>query len=325
MTKVTILHEYISQIEQALQSGGATEHTHRPALKRLLEEIENGVTATNEPKRIECGAPDFVVSRGQTTVGYVEAKDVGVSLDEALKTDQLRRYRESLGNLVLTNYLEFRWFVDGAERGAARLGNVGPTGKVVLDRSGGESVLKLLRDFYARQVSPVGTPKDLAERMARLARMTRDLIVQAFQKEPESGTLHEQLRAFRETLIPDLEPEQFADMYAQTIAYGLFAARAMGSGSGTFTREAAVWMLPKTNPFLRSLFNHIAGPDLDDRIAWLADDLAQLLAEADMAAVLEDFGKRAKREDPVVHFYESFLQEYDPEMREMRGVYYTPE
>lgn len=325
MEDINMLREYARQVEKAVRKGDATEHTHRPALKALLEAVEKGVTATNEPKRIECGAPDFVVSRGQTTVGYVEAKDVGAGLDEALKTDQLKRYRESLGNLVLTNYLEFRWFVDGDELGAARLGSVSPTGKVVLDKTGADALLELLRGFYALRMPSVGTPKELAERMARLGRMTRDLIVQAFEREQEGGTLHSQLTAFRETLIPDLGPEQFADMYAQTIAYGLFAARAMGNGGGTFTRQAAVWMLPKTNPFLRSLFNHIAGPDLDDRIAWIVDDLAQLLDEADMAAVLQDFGKRTKREDPVVHFYETFLKEYDPKMREMRGVYYTPE
>jgi predicted helicase len=114
-------------------------------------------------------------------------------------------------------------------------------------------------------------------------------------------------------------------MYAQTIAYGLFAARCTNSGNKEFTRKDAAFLLPKTNPFLRKLFNHIAGPDLDDRIAWLVDDLAQVLAQADMAAVLQDFGKRTAREDPVVHFYETFLTAYDPRVREMRGVYYTPE
>ena len=325
MDEIKPLREYVRQIERALQRGDATEHTHRPAMKAFLETVESGVTATNEPKRVECGAPDFVVSRGQTTVGYVEAKDVGTSLDEASKTDQLKRYRESLGNLVLTNYIEFRWFVDGAERGSARLGGVTAAGKVVFDKTGAEAVLGLLEGFYALRVPSVGTPKELAERMARLARMTRDLIVEAFGREQEGGTLHGQLAAFRETLIPDLSTGQFADMYAQTIAYGLFAARAMGSGGGTFTRQSAAYLLPKTNPFLRSLFNHIAGPELDDRIAWVVDDLAQLLAEADMAAVLQDFGKRTKKGDPVVHFYETFLKEYDPKTREMRGVYYTPE
>jgi predicted helicase len=114
-------------------------------------------------------------------------------------------------------------------------------------------------------------------------------------------------------------------MYAQTIAYGLFAARCDKSSGKDFTRQNAAYLLPKTNPFLRKLFNHIAGPDLDDRIAWLVDDLAQVLAQADMEAILKDFGKRTGKEDPVVHFYETFLKAYDPKIREMRGVYYTPE
>ncbi|MBA7620135.1 hypothetical protein ES703_27479 [subsurface metagenome] len=169
------------------------------------------------------------------------------------------------------------------------------------------------------------TPKDLALRMARLAHMIRNLIIAAFEKEPESGSLHTQLLAFRESLIPDLQVDYFADMYAQTIAYGLFAARCTAPENKDFTRQNATYLLPKTNPFLRKLFNTIAGPDLDDRIAWSVDDLAQVLAQADMEAVLKDFGKRTAKEDPVVHFYETFLTAYDPKVRQMRGVYYTPE
>ena len=114
-------------------------------------------------------------------------------------------------------------------------------------------------------------------------------------------------------------------MYAQTIAYGLFAARCTSKNGSAFTRLDAAQNLPKTNPFLRKLFQYIAGYDLDDRIAWLVDDLAQILAQADMEAVLKDFGKHSGKEDPVVHFYETFLKEYDEKIREMRGVYYTPE
>jgi len=125
-------------------------------------------------------------------------------------------------------------------------------------------------------------------------------------------------------LIESLTPAQFADMYAQTLCYGLFAARCNTPAQG-FTRQVAATALPKTNPFLRKLFHTIAGPDLDERIAWAVDQLAQLLARADMAAILADFGKRTRREDPVVHFYETFLAAYDPKMREARGVYYTPE
>ena len=108
-------------------------------------------------------------------------------------------------------------------------------------------------------------------------------------------------------------------------AYGLFAAKCTNPEARGFTRENAAYLLPKTNPFLRRLFNHIAGPELDNRIAWLVDDLAQMLGKADMASILQDFGKHTAKEDPVIHFYETFLAAYDSEIRERRGVYYTPE
>jgi predicted helicase len=225
---------------------------------------------------------------------------------------------------VLTDYLEFRWYVDGEKRLAARFGAVTKEGKIKRDTAGIQAIDELLGSFLAHKAEAVGTPKELALRMARLAHLIRNLIVAAFEKEAEGGSLHTQLSAFRDNLIPDLSVEQFADMYAQTLAYGLFAARCTTTAKD-FTRQNAAYLLPKTNPFLRKLFNHIAGPDLDDRIAWLVDDLAQILSQSDMESVLKDFGKRTAKEDPVVHFYETFLTAYDPKVREMRGVYYTPE
>jgi len=316
---------YIRTIEKELTLGNATEHTHRSALKALLESLGDGVVATNEPRRVECGAPDFVLTRSSIPIGYVETKDVGKSLDEVEHSEQLHRYRGSLTNLVLTDYLEFRWYVDGERRLSARLGTPMRDGRIRRDKVGIGAVTWLFDDFLSHRAKPVGTPKELAQRMACLAHMIRDLIIAAFEKEPESGSLHAQFVAFRDNLIPGLSTEQFADMYAQTIAYGLFAARCNQSTGTGFSRQNAAYLLPKTNPFLRKLFNHIAGPDLDDRIAWLVDDLAQLLDQADMEAVLKDFGKRAAKEDPVVHFYETFLAAYDHKLREMRGVYYTPE
>ncbi|MCD6567306.1 MAG: DNA methyltransferase, partial [Dehalococcoidia bacterium] len=297
---------YIRTIDKELALGNATEHTHRPALKALLESLGDGIVATNEPRRIECGAPDFIVSKGSTGIGYIEAKDVGKSLDEAEKSEQLQRYQDSLTNLILTDYLEFRWIVDGKRRLSARLGTPSRDGRIKRDKAGIEAVTWLIDDFLSHRAAPVGTPRELALRMARLAHMIRDLIIAAFEKEPERGSLHAQFVAFKGNLIPDLSAEQFADMYAQTIAYGLFAARCNQSTGAGFTRQNAAYLLPRTNPFLRKLFNHIAGPDLDGRIAWLVDDLAQLLEQADMEAVLKNFGKRSAKEDPVVHFYETF-------------------
>ena len=319
------LLDYIHALEKELAAGNATEHTHRTALKTLIEALAKDITATNEPQRIKCGAPDFIITKGALTVGYIEAKDVGKSLDEAEKSEQLSRYRDSLTNLILTDYLEFRWYVNGERHLSARLGTATKEGKIKRDKDSIEPVAELLSGFLSHKAEAVGSPKDLALRMARLAHLIRNLIINAFETETESGSLHAQLAAFRDSLIPDLSVEYFADMYAQTIAYGLFAARCTAPDKKDFTRQNAAYLLPKTNPFLRKLFNHIAGPELDDRIAWLVDDLAQVLAQADMEAVLKDFGKHMGKEDPVVHFYETFLKAYDPKIREMRGVYYTPE
>ena len=319
------LIDYVHALEKELAAGNATEHTHRPALKTLIEALANGITATNEPQRIKCGAPDFIITKGALTVGYIEAKDVGKGLDEVEKSEQLSRYRDSLTNLILTDYLEFRWYVNGQRHLLARLGTTTKEAKIKRDQDSIEPVAELLTGFLSHKAEAVGTPKDLALRMARLAHLIRNLIVNAFETETESGSLHAQLAAFRDSLIPDLSIEYFADMYAQTIAYGLFAARCTAPENQDFTRRNAAYLLPKTNPFLRKLFNQIAGPDLDDRIAWLVDDLSQLLAQTDMESILKDFGRRSGKEDPVVHFYETFLKAYDPKIREMRGVYYTPE
>jgi hypothetical protein len=161
--------------------------------------------------------------------------------------------------------------------------------------------------------------------MAGMTRIVRDLIIGAFEHEKEKGWLHNWLAAFREVLLPDLDEKQFADMFAQTLAYGLFAAKVHSGAGKAFSREMAAFNLPKTNPFLRKLFSEIAGVDMPDTIDWAVDDIVELLKHADLGEILKDFGKGEGKKDPVVHFYETFLAAYDPKMRELRGVYYTPE
>src|SRR2546421_6105293 len=321
----TALRNYLQEIEQAYRMGNATEHTYRSNLKKLLETFAPGVTATNEPKRIKCGAPDFIITKQQTPLGYIETKDIGNSLDHTEHTDQIKRYLSSLTNLILTDYVEFRWYVTGQHRMTAHLAKVGVRGKWIAEPDGIEQVSKLLQGFMITQTPTVNNPKELATRMASLAQLIRNAISLAFKSEEGGGSLHVQMEGFRQVLLPDLNAEQFADMYAQTICYGLFAARCNAKPNTTFTREHAAYDIPKTNPFLRKMFIYIAGPDLDERIVWAVDDLAEVLNRSNMAAILQDFGKRTRQEDPVVHFYETFLAEYDPQMREARGVYYTPE
>jgi predicted helicase len=319
-----IFRHYLALIEQAYKAGNATEHTHRPALKSLLEAFQPGIIATNEPKRIKCGAPDYIVTRKDIPLGFVEAKDIGVSLDDTENSEQLKRYRDSLANLILTDYLEFRWYVGGELRLTVRLAKQQANGRLRAEAEGAQQLADLLQSFFAENIPVVSSPKELAVRMAALARLIRSIIGKTFAEEGERGALHEQMEGFRKVLLHDLTAEQFGDMYAQTICYGLFAARC-NSTEAHFTRTHAAYDLPKTNPFLRKLFAHIAGPELDERIVWAVDNLAELLNRADIAAILQDFGHATRQEDPVVHFYETFLGAYDQKMREARGVYYTPE
>jgi len=287
---------YLSKIKEALEAGDATEHTHRPTLKDLIEGLDEDITAVNEPKRVSCGAPDYAVKRRNLSIGYIEAKDVGRSLDEAEDSPQLERYKKSLHNLILTDYLEFRWYVDGEPRGTARLARQ-RKGKIVSDKEGLEKTIDILSDFLSHNPEPIADPQQLSQRLARLAHIIRDTIVGAFEKDNASQDLRDLREAFAEVLIPDLNrPEklaEFADMYAQTIVYGLFAARCNHQGPGPFQRLGAAREIPKTNPFLKKLFESITGSSLDEEpYVDFVEDLVAILASTDMERVLENFGKR---------------------------------
>jgi hypothetical protein len=333
---VNAFTRYLHALESALQAGDATESTHRPALKSLLESLQQGIVAVNEPKRIACGAPDFAVRRidasgNGVNIGYLETKDIGAPLDAAEMTDQLHRYRANLPNLILTNYLEFRWYVDGARRQIARLAEWDARAKRLRRTPDGENHLReLLQGFLMREPAPITDADALARQMARYAHLIRDTICAAFQQNLASDILCDLRTTFAETLLPDLDqPDKlpdFADMLAQTLVYGLFAARCYHTAETPFTRAAAAHEIPLTNPFLRGLFDTLTGAELDhEPFMPFVDDLVTLLAQADMPSILTQFGARAQREDPVVHFYETFLKEYDPKQRERRGVYYTPD
>ena len=323
----TPINNYLNQIQTNLNRGNATEHTHRSALQSLIESLAPQMDVVNEPKRIECGSPDLVISEKKTPdvpIGYIEAKDIGVSLDKVLKTPQLKRYLDSLNNLILTDYLEFRWFVEGESQMIVRLAEMDNSGHLQPMFASFSAFERLIEIFLQTQVVTLRNPEELAQRLAKIARLIHQVIFEAYQTE-KTGVLHDQLDSFRQILLDSLTAEQFADMYAQTLCYGLFAAKCSAPLTEPFSRIHAGHYLPKTNPFLRRLFNQIVCVELDDRLVWAVEHLVAVLNHADIAAILTDFGKRTRKSDPIVHFYETFLRHYDPKLREMRGVYYTPE
>lgn len=323
-------NRYLDRVGRDLRRGIATEHTYRAALEELVESLQAGVDAVNEPRRVACGAPDYTVFRntrhGGLILGHIEAKDVGSPLAEVAESDQLTRYRRGLDNLLLTDYLAFRWFVKGELRQEARLATWSERRGFVSDADSERQTSELLQAFLSYQAAPLRSAQELAVRMAALSHLIRDIVVTDLESQTASEFIVGMRDAFRESLLPGLSDGEFADMFAQTLAYGLFAARVSHDATqGRFLRSTAGNEIPRTNPFLRRLFGAIAGVELDDEpFTPYVDDLAQLLADSDMAAILRGFLRETRRDDPVVHFYETFLTAYDPALRERRGVYYTP-
>jgi predicted helicase len=319
------IQEYIRTVGERYKSGISTEHSYRGDLQTLLSSLCPGCVVTNEPRRQKCGAPDYIITRDDIPVAYIEAKDVGISLDEVEKSEQLGRYRASLDNLILTDYLEFRLFRTGNKVLSLRIADIS-AGKVKARAEDLASFSSMIADVVAFKGITVTSPEKLAMLMADKARLLEEGIVRALgEHDDEEASLRDQYEAFKRVLIHDLEERQFADIYAQTIAYGLFAARLHDNTSETFTRQKARELVPRSNPFLRNLFDYVSGAQLDDRIAWIVDTLAALYRACDVEALLHDFGKTTKTTDPFIHFYETFLAKYDPKLRKSRGVYYTPE
>ena len=330
------LEQYIDNINKRYKLGNATEHTFRGDLQQLLESLVPDIRATNEPKRQSCGAPDYILTKKEIPVGFIEAKDIGdKDLEGAKKTgnkEQFDRYKASLNNLIFTDYLDFHLYIDGiyiTKIAIARLEfpSSGGAGMVVPLPNNFATFTNLIKDFASHVGQTIKSSKKLAEMMAGKARLLSDVIEKALTSDEanhDDSTLKDQMNAFKQILIHDITPKGFADVYAQTIAYGMFAARLHDATLPTFSRQEAAELIPKSNPFLRKLFGYIAGPEIDDRIKWIVDSLVEIFLACNVEEILKNYGKSTKMEDPIIHFYETFLSEYDPKLRKARGVWYTP-
>jgi predicted helicase len=321
------IQQYVDKINTRYKSGITTEHSFRGDLQNLVEAILPGVLVTNEPTHIECGAPDYILTRHNIPVGYIEAKDLGADLNSKSYTGQFNRYRQALQNLIITNYLDFHVYKDGALVSSYKIGEIAD-GKVVSSPPQFNAFTALLRDFATLTGQTIKSSQKLAVMMADKAKMLALVIEAALRSDEasqENSSLKDQMKAFQDILIHDITTRSFADLYAQTIAYGMFAARLHDPTLATFTRQEAAELIPKSNPFLRKLFQYIAGYDLDTRIVWIVDALADIFRATDVKALLTNFGSSTLQNDPIIHFYETFLAEYDPALRKARGVWYTPE
>lgn len=318
-----MVEKYLGAIIQKYKTGKTTEHSFRGDLQELIERTVIGIQAINEPRRQKCGAPDYIIQKKNIPIGYIEAKDIDKSLESVDKTEQLVRYKASLDNLILTNYLEFRFYVNGEHVDTIKIAEL-QNGKIKTYDKEYQRLINGIRNFCDYQGQTIKSPKQLANLMAQKAVMIRDVIIKTLEID-NNGSLANQRDAFKTILLHDLTNHTFADMYAQTIAYGLFVARLNDTTLEDFSRQEARDLISKNNPFLRQLFDYISGANLDDSLIWIVDDLVEIFRCVDLNKLLKNYGRTTQMSDPFLHFYETFLESYDKVTKEKRGVYYTPQ
>ena len=320
------ISDYLDQIRATYASGQATEHSYRPALHALFGGIDPALTVVNEPKKSEAGMPDFLFERGGVTIGWAEAKDIDKDVKKlkGYSVEQRQRYAKAYPNLIYTNGVDFEFIRRGEPVHFVSIADFLMGLQPRPDRF--NELARHLKLFAEQQPISITSAAELARMMAAKAEIIKEEVGIALADDPQfrSG-LGLQYKGFKADLLPALEPGEFADIYAETITYGLFAARFHSDKRDTFSRTEALEKLPASNPFLKGLFEYIAGPALPKRLTYIVDDLVQIMKASDPHSLFENYGKFTARNDPFVHFYEDFLAAYNPKKRKSRGVWYTPE
>lgn len=321
---------YVHEILQQLATGHAREHAYRPAFKTLMESLDN-LRAVNDPKRSENGNPDFIFLSADNAAivrGYAEAKDVTVNLASVAGSEQMRRYA-GYKSLILTNYIDFVFYRAGEPYKTVSLGTLQENR--LLEESGArDELLRELEAFVQLPPATIRSGSRLSAIMGSNALRIRENVSYFLSADDDpTGELNRMHKVVKKLLVHDLSIKDFADMYAQTIVYGLFIARYNDNSPADFSRVEARELIPATNPFLRSFFDHIAGAGFDARLRYIVDDLCDVFRVSDVRHVVNrHLGVRRQNgrdpKDPIIHFYEDFLASYDPAKRKALGVYYTP-
>lgn len=325
---------YLNDIVKTTQAGNVREESYYPDLKKLFEEYalinKKQINVTVLPKKTEASNPDFRIQTDKyQLIGYIEAKVPTIeNLDTVESTEQLKRYLSTFPNLILTNFLEFRLYRNGELIDKVLLGR-----PLILNQLGvappveNELYLeKLFSEFFSFNTPRITTAKTLAIELAKRTQFLQENCIVEEQKEETSKgtqTLEGIYKLLKDYLISSLTLEEFSNLFSQTITFGLFAARLRSTSD--FTRMNAFKTIPPTIGILRSIFRFISSNDLPKNMEWVIDDIAELLSNTDVAKIVDKYYENGKGSDPIIHFYETFLAEYDPKERAKKGVYYTPE
>ncbi|MBA4311191.1 MAG: DNA methyltransferase, partial [Chlorobiaceae bacterium] len=330
-----IFENYIKSISSKFRHEETSEMGYRADFEILLKGIFESINVRridHDAKAKQGNKPDFVVLKHDVPILYIEAKDIGVSLDKVEKSEQMARYF-GYANLILTDYVEFRFYRNGLPyETPIKIADYDiKQRKIVAIPGNYDHAAKTLLDFTQSHKEPIRSGEHLSKIMGGKAQRIRDNVKQFLSNKSEKNS--EIIRLYdiiKKLLVHDLSQESFADMYAQTLVYGLFVARYHDATPENFTRQEARDLVPASNPLLRHFFDHIVGPNFDKRLEYIVNELCSVFSHANVTELMKQYfkddlwGKTDEGPDPVIHFYEDFLKEYDPELRKKMGAFYTP-
>lgn len=316
-----MLREYLEDIAKTYKAGDATEASYYSALKKLLENyLESAHKQPNitvEARRTKIGKPDFTIRSSRELIGCIEAKDLSCeNLSDIHDTEQLKRYL-ALPNLILTNFLDFHLFRCGKLIKEVRIAQPAILEKLKTapPPQNQEDFFQLLDIFLSYNIPEIKSDKVLAKELAQKAKLLAPYIIEELTNQ-ETTDIDRIYEAFKKYLIADLKITDFADIYAQTITYGLFTAWLQYKGAG-FNRLVAQAYVPQSLHVFHDTFSLISSLALPESINWIVDDIASILAHANTDKIRQDLHRDKAGGDPIMHFYETFLAEYDPKKRKL--------
>lgn len=342
-----MLKTYLENIKDI--STNDKEHTHRTALQNLLQAIkenqdkQNKIHIKQEPNNDKegRGAPDFLITKDFLTLGYIENKRVNANLDNIIKSDQILKYTKLSPNIILTDYLRFILLSLNEKNEVivckeVKICSLDEIKSVIKNQSlldtKTQELNELFSIFFSKIPNSINSALEFAHHLSLRTRILKDELLSSSKNE----TLISLFNTFKETLYKELHYEEFCDSFAQTLTYSLFLAKLNNNTTKEIDLNNAKKFIPKSFPLIRSMSGF-----LDDsfenleNIKWLLEEIINIINHIDITSIIKELNKTSEKDlfnrsilsthkDPYLHFYETFLASYDPKLREVRGVYYTP-
>nr|EAL6429185.1 DNA methyltransferase [Campylobacter jejuni] len=319
-------------------------------MQNLLQAIkdnqdkQNKISIKQEPNNDKegRGAPDFLITKDFLTLGYIENKRVNANLDNIITSDQILKYTKLSPNIILTDYLRFILLSLNDKNEIiickeVKICSLDEIKSIVKNQSlldtKTQELNELFSIFFSKIPNPINSALDFANHLSLRTRILKDELLLSSKNE----TLLSLFNTFKETLYKELSYEEFRDSFAQTLTYSLFLAKLNNDTAKEIDLNNAKKFIPKSFPLIRSMSGF-----LDDsfenleNIKWLLEEIINIINHIDITSIIKELNKTGEKDlfnrptilsthkDPYLHFYETFLASYDPKLREVRGVYYTP-